>query len=190
MSRGKKLVSWNWFREQKQKTRFVSNFTSFVSKSAHETRERRTLIFSIFLLFYRELGGGVAKKVNLKSSRYALKPKIGQLGHFKPFFLFFYISTGGLVGVGGNGRRSWCGGLQMWLNSPTWLIWPSVAIFIFFSTVLISQGGGIVKNVDLETFLCDLKPQIGQFTPLETFFLLFYFSTGEQNRRKSCSRVL
>ena len=79
----------------------------------------------------------------------------------------------------------------MCLNSPTWLIWPSVAIFIFFSTVILSQGGwGIVEKVDLETSLCDLKPQIGQFTLLETFFLLFYLSTGQQNRRKSCSRVL
>ena len=136
---------------------------------------------SIFYLSILSGGGGGdwVKKVNLKSSRYALKPKIGQLGHFKPFFLFFYISTLELVGVGGNGRRSWCGGLQMCLNSPTWLIWPSVAIFIFFSTVILSQGGwGIVEKVDLETSLCDLKPQIGQFTLLETFFLLFYLSTG------------
>ena len=51
------------------------------------------IYFSTFLL-----GGGVVKKVNLKSSRYILKPKIGQLGHLEPFFLFFYISTGGLEG--------------------------------------------------------------------------------------------
>ena len=44
MSRGKKLVLWNSFREQKQKTRFVCNFTSIVSKSAHVTREHRILI--------------------------------------------------------------------------------------------------------------------------------------------------
>ena len=40
-------------------------------------------------------GGG---QVNLKSSRYALGPKIGQLGHLEPFFLFFYVSTGGFGG--------------------------------------------------------------------------------------------
>ena len=45
---------------------------------------------SIFLPFYQG-GEGVAKKVNLKSSRYALKPKINHLGRTEPFFLCLYI---------------------------------------------------------------------------------------------------
>ena len=35
----------------------------------------------------------------------------------------------------------------------------------------------MVEKVDLKASACDLKPQTGQFGHLESFFLLFYFST-------------
>ena len=75
---------------------------------------------SILLPFYRGRGGEV-KKVNLKSSRYALKPKIGQLGFEALFYIFLHFSRG----VGGG------------------------------------EGGGMVEEVDVEAFRCDLIPQHG-----------------------------
>ena len=50
---------------------------------------------------------------DLESTKYDLKPQIGQFGYLEPliFFLLFYFSMRG--GRGGNGRKSGSGGIQM-----------------------------------------------------------------------------
>ena len=58
---------------------------------------------SVFLPIYRGRGG-LVKKVNLKSSRYTLKPKIGKFGQLKPFLSNFFFSTAA-VGGGGKGKK-------------------------------------------------------------------------------------
>ena len=52
-------------------------------------------------------GGG--EKVDLESSKYDLKPQIGQFGYLEPLIFFFSTFLGG----GGNGRKSGSGGIQM-----------------------------------------------------------------------------
>ena len=51
-------------------------------------------------------GGGV----DLESTKYDLKPQIGQFGYLEPliFFLLFYFSRGG-----GDGRKIGSGGIRM-----------------------------------------------------------------------------
>ena len=108
-------------------------------------------------------GGG---EIDLESSKYDLKPQIGQFWYLEPLIFFFSTFLGG-----GGGRKSGSGGIQMWLllfyfytggkmvekwiwklpdmslslKLPTLHIW---LIFFYFSTF--QPGVKLVEKMDLE----------------------------------------